>query len=195
MEAIESAIQKVLLPVLFGGRHGPKIRRVVSLPARLGGLGIRDCGLSAQREYENSVNLCSPIIEQVLSRKYVYDWESECQQMEIKKMVALERKKREKEDLNQVLQSLSSEEQWRLKLAGEKGASSWLTVLPIREFGFALHKRHFVDALCLRYGWDLKNTPMYCACGSKFSVEHALSCLKGGFVHGRHSRFYRLAID
>ncbi len=38
-----------------------------------------------------------------------------------------------------------------MKLAQEKGASSWLTALPIEEFGFTLHKRAFQDALALRY--------------------------------------------
>ena len=32
----------------------------------------------------------------------------------------------------------------------EKGASSWLSTLPIDEHGFALHKGAFRDALCLR---------------------------------------------
>ena len=83
--------------------------------------------------------------------------------------------------------SLSEADQRRLQLAGEKGASSWLSVLPIREFGFTLHKRHFVDALCLRYGWLPVDLPVHCVCGEKFSVEHALSCLKGGFVVGHHN--------
>ena len=29
--------------------------------------------------------------------------------------------------------------------------------------------------------------PTLCACGVKFTVEHSLSCLKGGFIHGRHN--------
>ena len=33
----------------------------------------------------------------------------------------------------------------------EKGASLWLSVLPLDEFGFSLHKGEFRDALCLRY--------------------------------------------
>ena len=33
----------------------------------------------------------------------------------------------------------------------EKGASSWLSALPIREHGFSLHKGAFIDAICLRY--------------------------------------------
>ena len=39
----------------------------------------------------------------------------------------------------------------------------------------------FCDALALRYGWSPVNTPLNCACGTHFSVEHALSCLKGRY--------------
>ena len=47
----------------------------------------------------------------------------------------------------------------------EKGASSWLSILPIREQGFVLHKGAFVDALCLRYGWQPSNMATKCVCG------------------------------
>ena len=76
---------------------------------------------------------------------------------------------------------------WSMDLAQEKGASSWLTSLPIEEFGFALHKGAFHDALALRYNWLPSHTPSTCACGVKFSVEHALSCPKGGFPSIRHN--------
>lgn len=36
-----------------------------------------------------------------------------------------------------------------VQLSSEKGASSWLFVLPIEEHGFVLHKGAFWDALCL----------------------------------------------
>ena len=68
-----------------------------------------------------------------------------------------------------------------MDLAHEKGASTWLISLPLGEFGFSLHKGAFRDALALCYGWLPSNTPTYCECGASFSVEHALSCLKGGF--------------
>ena len=45
------------------------------------------------------------------------------------------------------------------ELASEKGASSWLSVLPIAEHGFYLHKGEFRDALRLRYNWQLNNIP------------------------------------
>ena len=74
-----------------------------------------------------------------------------------------------------------------MDLAQEKGASSWLTSLPIGEFGFSLHKSAFRDAIALRYGWTPLNIPTHCACGAPFSVQHALSCPKGGFPTLRHN--------
>ena len=77
-------------------------------------------------------------------------------------------------------------------LAKEKGSSTWLTTLPLAEHGFALHKGAFHDALALRYGWTPSEMPPMCACGSKFSVEHALSCAKGGFPSIRHNEIRNL---
>ena len=77
-------------------------------------------------------------------------------------------------------------------LAKEKGSSTWLTALPLVEHGFALHKRAFHDALALRYGWTPSEMPSTCTCGSKFTVEHALSCAKGGFPSIRHNEIHDL---
>ena len=74
-----------------------------------------------------------------------------------------------------------------MDLSTEKGASNWLTVLPVEEFGFSLHKGAFRDALALRYGWQLSNIPQTCSCGSNFTVEHMLSCAKGGYPSIRHN--------
>ena len=67
-------------------------------------------------------------------------------------------------------------------------------MLLMKKFGFALSKRHLIDSLCLRYGWELKNiSPV-----SKFSVEHALSCLKGGFfvwTSQRNTRLHGFIVD
>ena len=68
-----------------------------------------------------------------------------------------------------------------LTVSAEKGASSWLSTLPIEEHGFALHKGAFGDALCLRYGWRPTHLPSHCICGREFTIEHALNCLGEGF--------------
>ena len=80
-------------------------------------------------------------------------------------------------------------------LAQEKGASSWLTSLPIEEFGFALHKRAFQDAIALRYNWTPLQSPSTCGCGTKFSIDHALSCPKGGFPSIRHNEIRDLTAN
>ena len=71
-----------------------------------------------------------------------------------------------------------------LDLAQEKGATSWFTSLPLKEFNLTLHKAAFRDVVALRYGWQ---PPTPCSCGSSFAVEHALSCPKGGFPIMRHN--------
>ena len=93
----------------------------------------------------------------------------------------------EKEIRDGLLQSLPAETSRMLRIAGEKGVSSWLTCLPIQEFGYCLHKRAFLDALCLRYGWLPRDVPTKSICGTKFSVDHALSCTKGGFPSLQHN--------
>ena len=67
------------------------------------------------------------------------------------------------------------------------GASSWLSVLPLAEFGFALNKGEFRDALSLRYGRPLKGLPAMCPCGQKYNVTHALNCKKDVFVTMCHN--------
>ena len=82
-----------------------------------------------------------------------------------------------------------------MDLAQEERASSWHSALPREEFGFTLHEGAFIDALELRYGWQLSNTPISCACSASFTVEHALSCPKGGFPTIRHNEVRDLYVN
>ena len=43
-----------------------------------------------------------------------------------------------------------------------------------------------MDALCLRYGWSLSNTPQLCNYVKAFTVNHAMVCHMGGFLMIRH---------
>ena len=74
-----------------------------------------------------------------------------------------------------------------VELAQVKGAPAWLTVLPIEEHGFALHKGAFRDALALRYGWRPHGMSSICICGKQNDTSHALSCARGGYVIMRHN--------
>ena len=72
-------------------------------------------------------------------------------------------------------------------LSEEKVASSWVTALPFVDFGFALSKSNFRDALHLRYGWQPARLPSSCVCGKDFSVDHSLTCSHGGYLGLRHN--------
>ena len=45
----------------------------------------------------------------------------------------------------------------------------------------------FWDTLYLRYNIQLRNLPSHCVCGKNFSIEHPLSCPKGGFISLKHN--------
>ena len=64
-------------------------------------------------------------------------------------------------------------------LAQLKGASAWLTSLPIKDEGFVLNKREFFDAVAMRYRWDMKRLPLNCSCGKQFTMDHAMQCPLG----------------
>ena len=80
-------------------------------------------------------------------------------------------------------------------LAQEKGASIWLTALPLKEHGFTLHRAAFHDAMALRYGWSPSNLPSRCDCGKNNTIDHALSCAKGGFPSIRHNEIRDLTAN
>ena len=63
------------------------------------------------------------------------------------------------------------------------------------EFGFALHKGAFHDALALRYGWPPNYAPTHCTYGEPFSITHALSCPKVGYLSIRHKEMRDLTAD
>ena len=94
-----------------------------------------------------------------------------------------------------ILEQLTAKEAKPLECAQQKGSSAWLTCRPKQELGYSLNKREFTDALCLRYGWPITDTPKMCACGSANGIDHALSCLKGGYSHMRHNAIRDLEAD
>ena len=87
-----------------------------------------------------------------------------------------------------VLQEASEEMQRAVKLSQEKGSSSWLSIIPLKEMGFNLNNKEFHDAVSLRYDWEIKDIPSKCVCGERFDVNHAMICMKGGFVVQRQNK-------
>ena len=72
-------------------------------------------------------------------------------------------------------------------IAQEQGNLGWLIVLFIEQLGCSLSKAKFWDAVYLRYGLPLKQPLSHCGCSKVCTVQHALSCKRGGFVTLRHN--------
>ena len=82
---------------------------------------------------------------------------------------------------------MTPESQQLIKGAMEKGASSWLSALPIKAIGYAQNKQEFTDTICMRYGWKVKGITIDYACGETNSVDHSLIRKLGGYTSLRHN--------
>ena len=41
--------------------------------------------------------------------------------------------------------------------------------------------------MSLRYDWPIADTPAFCGCGGDNSIDHILTCKRGGYVGMRHN--------
>ena len=123
----------------------------------------------------------------IVKQQAEYSYESLADQMTARSKVRQQRRQQTSTSAEHLKLTLSHARRRAMELASERGASNWLTSLPIEEFGFCLHKGTFTDALALRYGWIPSRIPLFCECGSALTVEHVLSCLRGGFPTIRHN--------
>ncbi len=72
---------------------------------------------------------------------------------------------------------------------GKTGA--WLSVIPNCFDRTELPGEEFQDNLAIPYGLRPRGLPEHCnGCREPFTVEHGLSCKKGGFVGQRHDDVY-----
>ena len=87
----------------------------------------------------------------------------------------------------QLLDEIGEEFGRQIALASEKGASSWLTSLPLGDYGYVLNKQEFKDAILLRYNYTIHNMSRTCPCGELNSTDHSLTCKLGGYISLRHN--------
>ena len=184
---LESAIHQHLIPALTGRPPCPSLEReLLALPVRLGGLGLCNPAKSSLQSFQSSERITAPLVALIVSQ------EANCVMdpvttTTLKNVVKKANRLRQNEQANSVYAQLTPDAKRCVDLAREKGSSSWLSVLPLEEHGFLLHKGEFRDALSLRYGWKPNNMPQACNCGVKFTVDHAMICHMGGFPTIRHN--------
>ena len=152
MQPVEDAIRLQLLPAITGrDALTDDERDLLALPARQGGIGMRNPTTHTE-EHNYSQRLSAPLTALIVQQSEDLGGAQE-QQQAIKLTLRAERLRDQKSTATELINRLPRRLQHVANLASEKGASSWLTTLPIDAHGFALHKGGFRDALSLRYNW------------------------------------------
>ncbi len=196
LQPLETMIRSILIPTLTN-RPPPNDyeRELFALPARHGGIGLIDPTSRSREENGASLKITSPLVEAILNQNPTYSCDIMSKQATGKRETHVQNRQKLEDRASILKASLPSSLNRVMALASEKGASSWLTTLPIEEYGFTLHKGAFYDALALRYDWDPSHTPTNCACGKIFSIDHAFTCPKGGFPILRHNEIRDLTAN
>ncbi|XP_066931552.1 uncharacterized protein [Clytia hemisphaerica] len=185
IKPLDEIIAEKFVPNLLDSIITEQDRNLFSLPVKNGGLGIPILAESCDLHINHSRAISGPLQAVIVNQSI------DLPNPETVKRIKNE-KKREKEQLikdkaTAIDQTLSPSMRKAVDDTRLPGASSWLTVLPLQEYSFALNKGEFRDAVRLRYNRELKGLPSNCPCGQKFDLDHALICKKGGFVIIRHN--------
>ena len=182
---LEHAISEVLIPAITDHRVTTEERNLLALPVRIGGLGLANPSESSSLEYEASVTVTEPLVQRIVAQDHQ---PPDAADMQSAKSQAGAKKNEDLKGCEEVVKSSLSPRSLRAaEVASEKGASSWLTVIPLQDQGYDLNKREFKDAIKMRYNWEISDLPKTCLCGDIFDVDHAMICKKGGFVMQRHN--------
>jgi len=185
---LEASIRQDLLPSLFKYNVKDSIRELIALPPRLGGMGIINPVEAAEDQHRNSVQLTDSLSKLIIEQDAKGEVDHS-QIMIVKQEISKARDVQQKIRLAKIEtgDALTKKEKKKLKMNQEKGASNWLTTLPLRDTGFSLNKQEFRDAVALRYCLPVHGIPEACVCGNEFTTDHAMICKKGGFVSLRHN--------
>ena len=116
----------------------------------MGGLGFTDPVVTSSSEYEASIEVTNPLVRRIVEQEH--------------------------QPPLRCLRNSNTERAVELAT----GRTNWLTVIPLKELDYKLNKKEFRDAIKLRYDWEITDTPMLCACGVQFSVDHAMVCQRAG---------------
>ena len=161
-------------------------RELLSLPTKLGGIHFSNPTVTATSEFEASVAVTTPLVNLIIDQNTSFE-NDPTQANPIISAVKKRKAEEQKMEAERIRNELEPTGQRLMECAAEPGASAWLNALPIDEHGFCLSKGAFRDAVSLRYGWPIPNVTSKCACGTNFSVDHAMICHRGGILTLRHN--------
>ena len=187
LQPLEEAIRTDLLKSITGRSINDQERELLGLPSRLGGIGVADPQRDAADNYVAASAVTRPLVDHVLHRASGSIGDAFAEQVGATSKSRRRRQLQHQDIANSLKEQMEPRTQKAMTLAQERGASTWLTALPLTSQGFSLSKSEYRDALCLRYGWTPERLPSHCSCGKVFTADHALSCSCGGYLGVRHN--------
>ena len=178
---MEAVIKDHFLTNILGFEVLNVDRELYSLPVRYGGLGVCNPTATAELFYSHSRKASDVMVQCNKNGEIVFEVDvhnSWCAQVHDE---YLQQKKALHMNLFEILllQYDTIHQQAILRAKSGK-VSGWLTALPLRKCQFYFPCK-FWDAVAIRYKKTLLNVADLCdGCGLPFTLEHALSCRKGG---------------
>ena len=107
------------------------MRDLLALPAHLGGLGIFDPCKKSTRQYSSCETISEPLVGLILDQAETLTSEVIADQERMRKNARKVSRQYETRSANELKENLPNKLQKAHTVCSEKGASSWLTVLPI----------------------------------------------------------------
>lgn len=185
VDPIEELIHTSFLPSFFGRAESlpEELKELVNLSSAQSGIGIPDLKRESLEQFNASLGITPSHLNSIVPQSSTNPaWEL---MEERKREISAQRRAAAKSGIDRIDELLSPDLLQAVQQTRDKGASSRINAIPIEEYGLPLNKQEFRESLCLHYNLPLLNLPSYCACGEVFTVNHALTCKKGGFIAQR----------
>ncbi|CAH3030809.1 unnamed protein product [Porites evermanni] len=195
VDPIQEAIDDLLLPTLFGQTEPlpSDLRQLATLTPAQGGLGVPDLRFEAPQQFAASTLITLPHVDSITTES-MFMVAGENSTEELKRQHQALKTTSVKSRMESIDSTRPSDLLRSVNHSRDKGATSWLTAVPLVDQGLVLNKQEFRDSLRLRYNMPLSDLLSKCVCAEKYTVCHALSCKKGGFVAQRHDGVRNLLI-
>jgi hypothetical protein len=184
---VEDALRTKFLPAVIGveGPIDADLRTLLGNGVKNGGLAVRDPTLAAASLYSTSVQATAMLTGTLLRNDPIsVDAHRKC----VRAAGAKHRQtRRDGEVAFHTALMERSPPKVKKRMERTTAAGAWLSTIPDRFSGTELTRDEWLDNVAIRYGRRPANLPDHCdGCGAGLTMEHALSCKRGGLVGIRH---------
>ena len=140
---LENEIHQTFIPALTGRPPCSKLERdLLGLPVRLGGMGLTNPVTLSTNAFQASQHPTAPLAALIITQQINQNTDPDLTRS-LKNSIHRENRQRQDQQAKDIYAQLTPQLKRCVDLAVEKGSSSWLTVLPLPDHGFFLHKGEF----------------------------------------------------